>query len=402
MNCVSSAFTLLAAVCGLFLSFSILSTGICLSIKVLNLIPWVSFSFLLDGLAAFFILIISLLALAVSIYSIGYNREFYKRNVGLLGMGINLFVLSMIGVVSTDNALVFLIFWEMMTLVSYFLVVYEYEKVESVRAGLIYVVMAHAGTAFIVAAFLFLYRWSGSFDFAAFRVSATNLSGGLKDLLFVLFLLGFGMKAGVVPLHIWLPMAHPAAPSSVSALMSGVMIKVAIYGLVRMVMDLLGEGSLWWGVAVLAVASASAVLGVLYALVEHDLKRLLACHSVENIGIILMGVGAGMVFSSMGANEPAGVVLVAGLFHTLNHALFKGLLFLGAGSVVYSTHTKNIEEMGGLIKKMPWTALFFLIGAVSISGLPPFNGFVSEWFTFQGLLMGFGREEGGMKIFLLV
>ncbi|HHT9152415.1 MAG TPA: hydrogenase 4 subunit B [Candidatus Hypogeohydataceae bacterium YC40] len=398
----ASAFTLLAGICGLFLSFNILSTGKCLSLKFPNLIPWISFSFFLDGLAAFFLLVISLLAVVISIYSIGYNSEFYKRGVGLLGLGINLFLLSMIGVVSADNALVFLIFWEMMTLFSYLLVVYECEKEESVKAGLIYIIMAHAGTAFIIAGFLFLYRWSGSFDFAVFRTSASNLSGGLKDLLFALFLLGFGMKAGIVPLHIWLPRAHPAAPSSVSALMSGVMIKVAIYGLVRMVMDLLGGGSLWWGVTVLAIASASAVLGVLYALVEHDLKRLLAYHSVENIGIILMGVGASMVFVSVGAHGPAGVALVAGLFHTLNHALFKGLLFLGAGSVVYSTHIKNIEELGGLVKKMPWTALFFLVGAVSICGLPPFNGFVSEWITFQGLLVGFGHLDGSVKVFLPV
>lgn len=416
---VPAAFTILAAVCGLFLSFNILNAGgksstAAISLKAPNLIPWINFSFFLDGLAAFFLLIISLMALATSVYSIGYNKEFYKRNVGVLGLCMNLFILSMIGVVSADNALVFLIFWEMMTLASYFLVVYEYEKVESVRAGLIYIVMAHAGTAFIVAAFLFLYKWYGSFDFVVLRASVANLSGGSKDLLFVLFLLGFGMKAGVVPLYIWLPRAHPAAPSSASALMSGVMIKVAIYGLMRMVMDLLGGGrvalllpggatasdggSLWWGVVVLVVASASAVLGILYALVECDLKRLLAYCSVENIGVILMGVGASMVFSSMGESGPARVALVAGLFHTLNHSIFKGLLFLGAGSVVFGTHIKNIEELGGLIKKMPWTALCFLIGAVSISGLPPFNGFVSKWFTFQGLLMGVGVTEGGMRV----
>jgi hydrogenase-4 component B len=394
---VSSTFTLMAAVCGIFLSFNTLSTGKGFSLKIPNLIPWTGLSFSLDSLAAFFLLVISILAFAISLYSLGYNKEFYyKRDVGLLGSGVNLFLLSMIMVVSTDNALVFLVFWEMMTLVSYFLVVYEYEKEESVRAGLIYAVMAHVGTAFIVAAFLLLYKLTGSFDFATLRISTANLPGGLKDILFVLFLLGFGTKAGVVPLHIWLPRAHPAAPSNVSALMSGVM------RLVRMVMDLLGGGSLWWGVAVLAVALASTVLGVLYALVEQDIKRLLAYSSIENIGIILLGVGAGMVFSSIGEKRIAMVALTAGFFHVLNHALFKGLLFMGAGSVVYSTHTKNIEEMGGLIKKMPWTALFFLIGAVSISGLPPFNGFVSEWFTFQGLLMGFGLHEGSMKLFLLV
>ena len=398
---VSSAFTALAAVCGLFLSGNILSTGKAFSFNLPGLIPWVDFAFFLDNVAAFFLLIISLLTLAISIYSIGYNEEHYhKRDVGLLCIGINLFILSMIGVVTANSAMIFLIFWETMTLVSYFLVVYEYEKEESVSAGFIYILMAHAGTAFILTAFLLLYRHSGSLDFTAFRTSAGDLPGGLKDLLFVFFFIGFGIKAGIVPLHIWLPKAHPAAPSNVSALMSGVMIKVAVYGLIRMVMDVLGGGSMWWGGVILVVASVSAVFGILYALVENDIKKLLAYSSIENIGIILMGVGASMVFSSVGLHGPALIALTAGLLHALNHALFKGLLFLSAGSVVYSSHARNIEELGGLIKKMPWTALFFLTGAVSICGLPPFNGFVSEWFTFQGLLMGFGALEGGSKVFL--
>lgn len=399
---LSSILAILAALCGLFLSFNILSSGGDLSLDVPSLIPWVNLCFRLDGLAAFFLLVTSLLTLAISFYSIDYNTEFHKRNVGLLGAGINLFIFSMIGTISANNCLVFLVFWEMMTLVSYFLVVYEYEKEESTKAGIIYIVMAHAGTAFIVVAFLFLYRWCGTFDFTTLRASTTNLPGGLRDVLFAFFLLGFGTKAGIVPLHIWLPRAHPAAPSSVSALMSGVMIKIAIYGLIRMVMDILGEGTLWWGIAILVVASASAVLGVLYAVVQNDLKRLLAYSSLENIGIILMGIGASIVFSSTGTHGPAKIALVAGLFHTLNHAIFKGLLFLGAGSVVFRTHVRNIEELGGLIKKMPWTALFFLVGSVSVCGLPPFNGFVSEWFTFQGLLMGFGLLHGGTKLLLPV
>lgn len=399
-NYTSSAFSLMGSLCGIFLSIHILASGEELTFKAPTFIPWIDFCFSIDGLAAFFILVISLLALATAIYSMGYNRGFYDRNVGLLGSGVNLFLLSMIGVVSVDNALVFLIFWEVMSLVSYFLVVYEYEKGESVKAGLIYIIMAHGGTAFITAAFLFLYRFSGSFSFDAFRATSATLPNYLKDILFIFSLLGFGTKAGIVPLHIWLPRAHPAAPSNVSALMSGVMIKVAIYGFIRMVLDVLGGGSLWWGVLVLTVAAVSAFLGVLYALVEHDLKRLLAYHSVENIGIILLGVGAAMIFSSFGAKEAAGIALVAGLFHVLNHALFKGLLFFGAGAVLYSTHNRNIEELGGLIKKMPLTGFFFLIGAVSISGLPPFNGFVSEWLMFQGLLLGFSLPDALIRVLL--
>jgi hydrogenase-4 component B len=205
----------------------------------------------------------------------------------------------------------------------------------------------------------------------------------------MLAFLGFGSKAGVVPLHVWLPRAHPAAPSHVSSLLSGVMIKMGIYGLLRVTLDLLGGGPVWWGALVLGVGSLSALLGVLYALMEHDLKRLLAYHSVENIGIILIGVGAGMVFQSYGLWTLAALGFIGGLYHTLNHAMFKGLLFLGAGSVLHATHTRNMEEMGGLIKRMPWTALFFLIGAAAISALPPLNGFVSEWIVFQSLLGGF-------------
>jgi hydrogenase-4 component B len=208
-------------------------------------------------------------------------------------------------------------------------------------------------------------------------------------LIFVLFALGFGSKAGIIPLHVWLPLAHPAAPSHVSALMSGVMIKLGVYGLVRVAFDWLGTGPVWWGGTMLIVGAVSAVLGVLYALVEHDLKRLLAYHSVENIGIILLGLGAGMLFQAHGLEALAALALIAALYHTLNHAAFKSLLFMGAGAVVLATHTRNMEELGGLIKRMPQTATFFLVGSVAIAALPPFNGFISEWLTFQSLLLSF-------------
>src|SRR5436309_5364603 len=224
------------------------------------------------------------------------------------------------------------------------------------------------------------------------------MSSGKRDAAFVLFLVGFGIKAGIVPLHIWLPAAHPVAPSNVSALMSGVLIKTGIYGLTRVCFDFLGSPPLWWGVTVLVIGAVSAVLGVLYALMEHDLKRLLAYHSIENIGIILMGLGTALTFLYTGHPRLATLGLIAGLYHTINHASFKGLLFLGAGAVLHATHTRNMEELGGLAKRMPQAAWFFLIGAVAISALPPLNGFVSEWLTYQALLQGFGTTQSLMRL----
>ncbi|MCA9464413.1 MAG: hydrogenase 4 subunit B, partial [Nitrospira sp.] len=273
---------------------------------------------------------------------------------------------------------------------SYFLVVTEHEKNEVRYAGLFYLVMTHIGTAFIILTFLVLFQNAESFSFEAFRQSGHTLPEWLGTVVFLAALVGFGTKAGIVPLHVWLPYAHPAAPSHVSALMSGVMIKTAIYGLIRVYFDFLGGEFTWGGgVMVLVVGTVSALLGVMYALMEHDIKRLLAYHSVENIGIILMGIGAGMIFSAYGFPELAALGIIAGLYHTINHAVFKSLLFLGSGSLLYATHTRNMEEYGGLLKRMPWTGLFFLIGAVSISALPPTNGFVSEWLIFQNLFLAY-------------
>jgi hydrogenase-4 component B len=237
-------------------------------------------------------------------------------------------------------------------------------------------------------------------SFADMRSNSILLSPLTRDAIFLLALFGFGTKAGIVPLHIWLPMAHPVAPSHVSAVMSGVMIKMGIYGFLRIVLDLLNGGPVWWGGIVLGVGAISALLGVLYALMEHDLKRLLAYHSVENIGIILIGIGAGLILQSYGLMTLAALGFIGGLYHTINHASFKGLLFLGAGSVLHATHTRNMEAMGGLIKKMPWTAFFFLIGSVAISALPPLNGFTSEWLVFQALLGGFNIPTPEVAMFM--
>ena len=353
-------------------------------------------AFVMDGFSALMVGIISVLAFATSLYSIAYVEEFDKRGAGELGFFNNLFLAAMLLVVTIANAFYFLIFWESMTLASYFLVIFEHDKKESVSAGYLYFLIAHIGTALIMVAFFVLYEYTGTFDFSSFR--DISLSPATKSLVFLLAFFGFGAKAGIVPLHIWLPRAHPAAPSHASALLSGVMIKTAVYGIIRLSVDLLGASEWWWGFIVLLFGALSAVLGILYALDERDLKRLLAYSSVENIGIILMGVGIGMVGVAIRRPELAVIGFLAALYHTLNHALFKGLLFMGAGAVIYRTHTHDMNEMGGLSRLMPWTGVAFFIGALSISAIPPLNGFVSEWFLFQSLFLGSTADLGVLRV----
>jgi hydrogenase-4 component B len=362
-------------------------------------IPLFRYSFDYDALAGFFNLTLAILAGAVSIYSFSYLKEFEgKRNIGFFGFLFHLLLLSLTIVFTAANAFLFLIGWEVMALAAYCLVTFYHEDRETRRAGLLYIVMAHIDAGCLLLGFALLMQISGSADFASFRTAAVHLSSSHQAVAFVLFFLGFGIKSGVIPFHIWLPAAHPVAPSNVSSLLSGIVLKAGIYGMARIFLDGLGVLPSWAGLLVLIVGVASAVLGVLYALMEHDLKRLLAYHSIENIGIILIGLGAALVFRFAGHPQLAAVALIAALFHTLNHAIFKCLLFLGAGSVLHSTGTRNMEELGGLIRPMPVTAFCFLIGAVAISGLPPLNGFVSEWLTYQSLLAGFGATGGLTRI----
>ena len=365
-------------------------------------IPFLSVALRLDPLASFFVLTISVVGLAASIFALGYLAELYGRaSIAAMGSLLNGFLLSMTLVVLADNGFFFLILWEVMSLLSYGLVVTEHEKPGVREAGLFYLIMTHVGTAFIILTFLIFFQETGSFSFEAFRHPDQQLPEGLRSIAFFTALIGFGAKAGIVPLHVWLPYAHPAAPSHVSALMSGVMIKTAIYGLIRVYFDFMGgEFPWWWGFTLLVAGTVSALLGVMYALMEHDLKSLLAFHSVENIGIILLGMGAGMIFHTYGLHELAALGLLAGLYHTINHAAFKALLFLGAGAVQFATHTRQIEEYGGLLRRMPWTGAFFLIGAVSIAALPPTNGFVSEWLVFQSLFLSFQLPTLFLKLML--
>ncbi len=362
-------------------------------------IPLFAYSFNYDALAGFFNLVLAILAAAVSIYSFSYLKGFEgKRNIGFFGFLFHILLLSLTITFTAANAFLFLIAWEVMSLAAYGLVTFYHEEEETRRAGLLYIIMAHIDTGCVMLGFALLIQASGSAEFASFHGAAAQLSSGRQAAAFVLFFLGFSIKAGVIPFHTWLPAAHPVAPSNISALLSGIVIKCGIYGMTRIFLDALGGVPSWAGILVLIVGVVSAVLGVLYALMEHDLKRLLAYHSIENIGIILMGLGAALIFRVAGHPLLAGVALIAAMFHTLNHAIFKCLLFLGAGSVHHSTGTRNMEEMGGLIRPMPVTAFCFLIGAVAISGLPPLNGFVSEWLTYQSLLAGYGATRGLTRI----
>ena len=346
-------------------------------------LPDLPFHVRIDGLSGFFLLLLGGVGFGISLFSAGYFRG-TAHSAGLLCLQYHVFLASMAFVLIADDAYLFMVTWESMALSSYFLVTTEHHVEQNRKAGFIYLLIAHLGAIAILLAFGVLHGGEGDYTFEALRIS--DLSPFWATTAFLLAFFGFGAKAGMLPLHVWLPEAHPAAPSPVSALMSGVMIKTAIYGMVRFIYDLLG-GIRWeWGLTVLLVGAATSLFGVLFALMQHDLKRLLAYHSVENIGIILIGIGLSMVF--IGSGHPAAGVLglIAGLYHTLNHAVFKGLLFLGAGSILKSTGIRNLNEMGGLIRYMPHTAVYFLIGALAISALPPLNGFVSEWLTFQASL----------------
>ena len=353
-------------------------------ISIATPFAFADFTLLLNPIAGLLLAIINVLALAAFLYGFSYFDEYRENGLGAMGLFMNLFVASMNVLVVADNAFWFLVFFELMSLTSYFLVVVE-QKEQSIRGGFMYLVMAHVGFLMIMISYFIMASQTGSFEFATYR--GHDFGPLLGSLAFVLAFFGFGCKAGMVPFHSWLPQAHPAAPSNVSALMSGGMIKIGVFGVIKVGFDLLAgtECMLWWGLLVLVVGAVSSVLGVVYALGEHDIKKLLAYHSVENIGIILLGVGLAFVGVAMGQPALAGLALLAGVYHMLNHAMFKGLLFLGAGSVLFATGTRNMEKMGGLVHAMPVTAMCFLIGSLAISAIPPLNGFVSEWFTYQAM-----------------
>ena len=380
---------------GLVLGGTVIATGMPFALSIPELLPTAGgLALRLDPLGAFFLILIGLGAIPAAIYGAGYSASYEdgRASLRLLGVMFNLFLLTMSLVPLANSVLTFLLMWEGMALTSYFLVITESNEEGTLHAGLWYVAMTHAGLVILLSAFVLLMN-GGSGAFADLRAGATSLSPAIRGVIFVLAFLGFGSKAGIVPLHVWLPRAYPAAPSHVSALMSGVMAKMGVYGLLRVGLELLRGGPMWWGGLILIVGAVSAILGILYALMEDDLKRLLAYSSVENLGLIFIGVGAGFMFAARAMPEAAALAFIAALYHVLNHAAFKSLLFMAAGSVLHATRTRDMNRMGGLIKRLPWTALFFLVGAVAIAGLPPLNGFVSEWLLFQSLLPGVGISQ---------
>jgi hydrogenase-4 component B len=343
----------------------------------------------IDRLSAFFLLLIGVVAAPVVLFSVSYVERHYEgpRRTWLWTL-LPWFLLSMVIVVTASTGFAFLFGWELMTLVSAGLILIDGDSKERLHNVFIYLVMMHAGAAAVVGAFMLFLPHAAGLSFVAMRSAVLTMSPAMRTAVFLLAFVGFGTKAGIIPLHLWLPRAHPIAPSPISALMSGVMLKTAIYGFIRFTFDFLGTGPSWWGYLALAVGAVSGLLGVLFAIAENDLKRLLAYSSVENIGIIYLGLGGSMVFAAHHEPGWAALALCAALLHSLNHALFKSLLFLGAGAVSDATHTLDIEDLGGLVRRMPTTGAAYLIACCSVAGLPLFNGFVSEWMVFRSFLAG--------------
>jgi formate hydrogenlyase subunit 3/multisubunit Na+/H+ antiporter MnhD subunit len=369
----------------------IFSTALPQTVRLPVGVPWIGAHFRLDALAAFFLVVVNLGGAGASLFALGYGR--HETAPGRVLPFYPLFLAGMNLVVLADDAFSFLVAWEFMSLSSWALVVAHHHEPDNTRAGYIYILMASFGTLALLLAFGLLAQ-GGGYAFAEIRAGG----GALPAVVLILALLGAGSKAGLVPLHVWLPLAHPAAPSHVSALMSGVMTKVAVYGFIRIVFDLNGPPAWWWSVLVIGIAGVTCVLGVLSALMQHDLKRLLAYHTVENIGIIFLGLGLALAFISHGLTAPAALAMTGALLHVLNHCLFKSLLFFGSGAVLTATGERDMEHLGGLVHSMPLTAFAFLVGCMAISALPPLNGFVSEWLTFQAILLSPTLQSWALKL----
>jgi hydrogenase-4 component B len=347
-------------------------------------LPDLPFHLRLDALSAFFLILLGSAAAAISLFSSGYFRAGEGTLPGLICFQYHAFVAAMALVLIADDAYLFMVAWETMALASFFLVMTDHRIPEIRRAGLLYLVIAHVGAIAILLCFGVLQGGHGDYTFDGMR--AVALTGAWPSVAFFLALFGFGAKAGLLPLHIWLPEAHPAAPSPVSALMSGVMLKTAIYGLLRVMFDLLHAQLWWWGAIALALGLLTALFGVVFAAAQSDMKRLLAYSSIENIGIIVAGIGLAILFKANDKPLLAGIALTAVLYHSLNHAFFKSLLFLATGSVLHATRERSLGKLGGLIHRMPWVAWLALVGTLAIAGLPPLNGFVSEWLLLQAFL----------------
>ena len=376
----------LGALCGLGLAvIGAVSVAMPVERSVLPIgLPDLPFHVRRDALSSVFLVLLGGASCGISIFAAGYFRKGEGALPGLLCLQYHIFLASMGLVLLADDAYSFMVAWETMALSSYFLVTTQHRIPEIRHAGFLYLLIAHVGALAILLSFGVLQGGTWHFTFDAMR--AAHLSTGWATVAFGLALFGFGAKAGLVPLHVWLPEAHPAAPSPVSALMSGVMLKTAVYGMLRVTFDLLGEVQWAWGLLVLAVGLVSAFYGVIFAAVQTDMKRLLAWSSIENLGIIFTGFGLTIVFAGVGMRPVATIALIATLYHCLNHAVMKSVLFCGTGAVLHATGERNLGRLGGLIHRMPWVAWLTLLGALAIAGLPPLNGFVSEWLLLQSFL----------------
>ncbi len=392
----------LLGIAGVFAVFAGLSILISQGIETDQLslgLPWLPWHVRFDSLSGLFYLIIGIAVISVSLYGPGYVQGYDEQQhpFAVLGLFSGLFIAGMLMVLLADDVFFFMIAWELMSVSSYFLVAFQHEHSANRRAAFLYLIMAQVGALFIILGFGVLTSYAESYSFTFDALRSAELTINWATIAFVLALLGFGMKAGLVPIHVWLPEAHPVAPSHISALMSGVMLKVALYGLIRFSFDLLGDVHSQWGVALMVIGAFSALGGIFYALLQPNLKRLLAYSSVENMGIIIMVLGFSMIFKAHGHEHIAALGFVAALFHAFNHALFKNLLFLGAGVIQHQIHELNIEMMGGLIKRMPHTSKLMLVACMSISSLPLFNGFVSEWLAFQTALQVDVLSDGVLR-----
>ncbi len=353
-------------------------------------LPDLPFHLRLDPLSAFFLILLGAASAGISLFGTGYFRHLEDKTLRLLCLEYHLFLAGMALVMLADDAYLFMVAWEVMALSSYFLVTTDHAIPDIRKAGFLYLLIAHVGAIAILLSFGVMQggHGIGAYTFDAMRNA--ELSSFWASAAFLLALFGFGAKAGVLPMHVWLPEAHPAAPSPVSALMSGVMLKTAIYGILRVTFDLLGTQLWWWGVLALGLGLATAIFGVMFAAVQADMKRLLAYSSIENIGLLLTGIGLTLIFHVYGKDTLAALALIATLYHSLNHAMFKSLLFVGTGSILHATGERNMGRLGGLMRKMPWAAWLVLVGVLAISGLPPLNGFVSEWLLLQAFLLSPG------------
>jgi hydrogenase-4 component B len=354
----------------------------------------------LDALSGFFLLLLGSVSAGISAFAVGYFRQGQGTAPGLLCLYYHVFLASMALVMMADDAYGFMVFWECMALSSYFLVTSDHRKEEIRRAGFLYILIAHVGAISILLLFGVLQSGTGDYTFEGMRAVQHTPFWGTAA--FALALAGFGAKAGIVPLHVWLPEAHPAAPSPVSALMSAVMLKTAVYGFIRVMFDLLGMQTWWWGVVVMTLGLITALYGVVFSAVQSDMKRLLAYSSIENIGFIMVGIGLAITFRAYDMRALAALALTAALYHALNHAFFKSLLFLATGSLLHATNERGLGKLGGLIHRMPWVAWLALVGTLAIAGLPPLNGFMSEWLLLQAFLLTPGLPHAYLNMFVPV